>query len=286
MTTNREILISPNGRVFDLPAIVAIDEGLFERAGLSVRFAAGHEQAGPSGRDVFTRLKEALYERGEADVYNICEWASIDRMERGSRGGQIAVLRAAVVAQVIVSFDDSIQETHNLRGVPVAVNELTGSHYTTLQALEGAIPREEIVIEHIGSPAARLEALNAGTVRAAALMEPFVSLALKQGAHVITATFYRGAEVVAPTVERAGQEAYLSAINEAVDLINAHPTRFRAKILEAVEGELAPEELETAFFRYTHVEPFDRGRFAETHAWMESWGLTEAEADPALLVLR
>ena len=36
------IRIAPNNQVFDLPVIVGIEEGLFEAAGLDVKFSATH----------------------------------------------------------------------------------------------------------------------------------------------------------------------------------------------------------------------------------------------------
>ncbi len=77
-----------------------------------------------------SRLKEHLFDCGSADSYNVCEWASIDRLERGKRGGNIAALRAAVAAQAILSFDEALQVPRDLADVPVVVQELTGSHYT------------------------------------------------------------------------------------------------------------------------------------------------------------
>ena len=51
----------------------------------------------PSSR-CWRGFKENLYESGSADSYNVCEWASIDRLEQGMRGGNIAALRASVAA--------------------------------------------------------------------------------------------------------------------------------------------------------------------------------------------
>src|SRR3984893_10170357 len=124
----------PNYPIFALPVLVAIEESLFEKAGLDVSMSATYEDREKTltEREVLARLKEQLFECGSADSYNVCEWASIDRLERGKRGGNIAMLRAAVVAQAILSFDDTLQTPRDLAGVPVVVNELTGSHYTTL----------------------------------------------------------------------------------------------------------------------------------------------------------
>ncbi len=128
------VRIAPNNQVFDLPVIVGIAEGLFDRAGLDVSFSATHadREKDAVGRPIMSRLKEQLFDCGTADSYNVCEWASIDRLERGNRGGNIAALRAAVAAQAILSFDDALQVPRDLADVPVVVQELTGSHYTTL----------------------------------------------------------------------------------------------------------------------------------------------------------
>src|SRR5260221_9067236 len=112
--------IAPNNPVFDLPVLVAIEERLFERAGLDVRMSARYEDREKTltEREVLTRLKEQLFECGSADSYNVCEWASIDSLQRGQRAGNIAALRAAVGAQGILSFDDALQTPRDLAGGP------------------------------------------------------------------------------------------------------------------------------------------------------------------------
>src|SRR5256885_9560975 len=95
----------PNNPVFDLPIYIARDEGLFARAGIEVRFQAKYSERRPSDADPFQRLKEALFESGKADVYNLCEWAGIDRSENSARGAQVLPLRPAAAAQAILSID-------------------------------------------------------------------------------------------------------------------------------------------------------------------------------------
>src|SRR6516225_3926312 len=102
------VKIAPNNPVFDLPVIVAIEEGLFTKAGLDVSFSATYadRERDSAEKPVLSRLKEELFECGSADSYNVCEWASIDRLERGKRGGKVAALRAAIAAQAVLTFDD------------------------------------------------------------------------------------------------------------------------------------------------------------------------------------
>ncbi|WP_028936323.1 nitrate ABC transporter substrate-binding protein [Pseudonocardia spinosispora] len=269
------IVVSPNHVVFDLPDLIAVREGLFEAVGLDVRFATTEDTANPTEQDPAARHKESLFAAARADIYNVCEWGGIDRLERDTRGGRIGYLRAAVVAQALVSLDDDLNEPHDLGGVPVAVNTFTGSHYTALHLLEGTVPRERIVLEHIGSPIVRLDRLLAGELRATMLMEPFLSLALKHGAHILGTYTYRGSQVIAPHLSYEQQDAYTSAVDKAVDLINSDRQRYAPMIAGELAGRLDPADLRPDFYRYTHIAPFTERRFTETYAWMRSWRLTD-----------
>src|SRR2546430_6180585 len=133
--TKPVVRIAPNNPVFDLPVIVGIEEGLFAKNGLDVSFSATYADREKDSADkpVLTRLKEGLFECGSADSYNVCEWASIDRLERGKRGGKVAALRAAIAAQAILTFDHQLQTPPDMAHVPVAVQGLTGSHSTPIQ---------------------------------------------------------------------------------------------------------------------------------------------------------
>src|SRR5258705_3363398 len=226
------IVVPPNNPVFDLPIYVARDDGLFAKAGIEVRYQAKYSERRASDSDPFQRLKEALFEQGKADVYNLCEGAGIDRSQRSARGAQVLALRPAVGAQAILSFDKNIQEPRDLAGVPIGINEKTGSHYTTLQSLEGVLARGDIVVEHVGVPERRYQALKERTSAAVAVIEPFISLGLKDGAHLVDVTFYRGAEVIAPHLTAEQRQAYLGAINEAAERIMADFGKYKHYVTE------------------------------------------------------
>ena len=280
------IRIAPNNPVFDLPVIVGIEEGLFEAAGLDVRFSATYadREKDSAERPIMSRLKEQLFECGSADSYNVCEWASIDRLERGRRAGNIAALRAAVAAQAILTFDEALQVPRDLADVPVMVQELTGSHYCTLQMLESAVGSEHVTISRGGLPQARWTALKSGAIRVATLMEPFISLGLKEGAHVIAASFYRGGEVISPNLTPEQRKAYYDAENKAVDRINADFYRYAHHVAAHAKGALPPRELLRAFVRYKHVDYYDPALFARTYDWMRARGLTDGGSEHAVLV--
>jgi NitT/TauT family transport system substrate-binding protein len=281
------VRIAPNNPVFDLPVIVGIEEGLFAQAGLDVGFSATYadRERDRADRPVLSRLKEQLFECGSADSYNVCEWASIDRLERGTRGGSIAALRAAVAAQAILSFDEALQTPRDMSDVPVVVQELTGSHYTTLQMLESAVGREHVRLEYGGLPQQRWQALKNGTCRAATVMEPFISLGLKDGAHIIACSFYRGGEVVAPELTDEQRKAYYEAENKAVDLINADFYKYAHHVAAHAKGALEPRELLRVFVHYKHVDYYDPALFSRAYDWMKARGMTEGQSRHAALVV-
>src|SRR5712691_7778157 len=281
------VRIAPNNQVFDLPVIVAIEEGLFAQAGLDVRFSATHadREKDSAQRPVMSRLKEQLFDCGSADSYNVCEWASIDRLERGSRGGNIAALRAAVAAQAILSFEEALQVPRDLADVPVVVQELTGSHYTTIQMLESAVGREHVKIQNGGLPYTRWAGLKSGAYRAVTVMEPFISLGLKEGAHIIASAFYRGGEVVAPDLTPEQRKAYYDAENQAVDLINADFYKYAHHVTASAKGAMEPHELMKAFVHYKHVDYYAAELFGRTYEWMKERGLTEGQSQHDKLVV-
>jgi NitT/TauT family transport system substrate-binding protein len=140
------------------------------------------------------------------------------------------------------------------------------------------------VVEHLGIPENRYQALKEGRSRAAAVMEPFISLGLKEGAHLVDVTFYRGAEVIAPGLSQEQRSAYLGAINEAADRIMADFGKYKHYVTEQTRGRLAPHEMSDHFVRYTHYVVYDQKRFDQVYEWMRSWGLASGKADHASVV--
>ena len=286
-TTRPALRIAPNNPVFDLPVIVGIEGGLFAKTGLDVSFSATYadREKDRAEQPVLDRLKENLFECGSADTYNVCEWASIDRLERGKRSGKVAALRAAVAAQAILTFDDKLQTPRDMFDVPVVVQELTGSHYTTIQMLESAVGPEHVNIQEGGLPQKRWEGLKNGTYRAVAVMEPFISLALKEGANIIAASFYRGGEVVAADLTPEQRKSYYDAENVAVDLINADFYKYAHHVTAHAKGALEPHELLRAFVHYKHVDFYDEILFNRAYEWMKARGMTEGQSQHGALVV-
>jgi NitT/TauT family transport system substrate-binding protein len=287
-TTKIKILAGTS--IFTVPEHVAVDEGYFADEGLEVITTAEWEDRNHVIKDP---VKDPLaqFESGTHDTFNMCEWGVLRRLENTERPAHISYLRPAIVAQALISFRDDIQEPHDLAGVPVGINETTGQHFTALKILEGSLKREEIVLEHGGDPSDLLAHLHADSYAAVTLMEPFISLALKEGGHVLAHTFYRGAQAFADSVPVEARAGFIRAVNRAVDKINEDPKRYRSYITSASNGKLEPEELRDDYYRFRHSLPYSEERFADQWSWLREWGLVEADSayesiiDPAAAAL-
>jgi NitT/TauT family transport system substrate-binding protein len=151
--------------------------------------------------------------------------------------------------------------------------------------LESAVGAEHVKVEAGGLPQKRWQGLKNGSHRAIAVMEPFISLGLKEGAHIVAASFYRGGEVISADLTPEQRKAYYDAENAAVDLINRDFYKYAHHVTAHAAGALQPHELLRVFVRYKHVDYYDTSLFTRTYDWMKARGLTEGQSEHARLVL-
>jgi NitT/TauT family transport system substrate-binding protein len=279
--------------VFNLPWLVAEEEGLFAQEGLEVEFLRARDrnptqavEADPGKVDPFWR--HAPFEEGAAQCFNACEWGQIRRSSASSTGGRIVMRRPAVVSQGLFARPGSaIAHPQALRNRTVAVNFHSGSHYLALQMLEGFMARDEIKVVHLGQARLRYQAMMDGKVDAAALMEPYIALAEKSGCQLIMEAHYAGSEMLSPELDGETCDAIYRAIGEAVRLINADKRKYLHHIIADLPpelGPLAPDDFRLARLRYVPPRPYAEEEFEKTYQWMVSWGLIRPGATYGELV--
>jgi NitT/TauT family transport system substrate-binding protein len=273
--------------VFNLPWLVAQEEGLFAQEGLEVEFIRSRErdfslppEPDPNKVDPFWR--HAPFEEFAAQSFNACEWGQIRRSHDSVAGGRIITLRPAVASQAIfVRPDSPITHPSMLRNKTIAVNFHAGSHFLTLQLLEGFMAREEIKVVHLGQARLRYQSMMDGVVDAAMLMEPFIALADKTECNLIVEAHYAGSEMMGPEMDQETAEAVDRAIRGAVKLINADKKKYLHHIMADLPTELSilgPEDFRLSRLKYVEPRPYPEEEFERTRAWMASWGLAPPSA--------
>jgi NitT/TauT family transport system substrate-binding protein len=279
--------------VFNLPWLVAQEDGLFTREGLEVEFIRSRErdaslppEADPTRVDPFWR--HAPFEEFAAQSFNACEWGQIRRSHDSSAGGRIITLRPAVACQAIfVRPDSDITHPAMLRNKTIAVNFHAGSHFLTLQLLEGFMAREEIKVVHLGQARLRYQAMMDGAVDAAMLMEPFIAVADKTHCNLIVEGHYAGSEMMSPDLDPNTAAAVDRAIRGAVALINSDKGRYLHHIMADLPPELRilePQDFRLSRLRYVEPRPYPEEEFQRTRNWMLSWGLVPQDASYEQLV--
>jgi NitT/TauT family transport system substrate-binding protein len=144
--------------------------------------------------------------------------------------------------------------------------------------LEGFLRREEIKVVHAGRPLERYEALMAGKVTAVGLMEPWITLAEKNGCRSLGEAHYVGADITAPDLDRETFEAIARAMSAAVRLFNADKKKYLHYLIEEIPpayGHVTPEDFHLPRLRYREPSLYLESEFRRSKEWMESWGLID-----------
>jgi len=257
----------------------AKDEGLeFEiiTPGIKTKF----DWNDPRSRDhhlVSSTNYQKAFEQGKADIYRACEWGQIRRAYDNPKGPIVARRPAMVYQSVFVREDSPINATINLANKTVGVQFHQGSHYVTLAMLEGFIPREQINVVHSGTVQERYEAMMNGETDAATLMEPWVTLAHKNGCKEIVGTFYQGTENAGADLDPKIWDAANRAVKKAVELINADKRKYVHYMLDEIptkySSQITPGDFYLPRLRYVDPAPYTKDQFERAYNFMLSWDL-------------
>ena len=235
-------------RILDfLPMYVAQEEGFFEKYGVTVELIPA---ASPPERDQFVVI-------GEADGM-INEISGTLYFNKDTVQAQIVrFARAATpdthLFSILASPQSGITTVEGLKGKAIGISEGTIIEYLTDRMLaEEQFAPEQVNTTSIPNLTDRMTLLNSGKLDAAMLPEPLTSLAVQQGAVVVlddskypeysnsTITFRKDVIDSRPEDVRA----FLAAIEDAVQAINADPAKYETLL---VELKVVPAPLQGSF---------------------------------------
>ena len=257
---------------FRLHEWVAEEKGYFAAEGLDYEFretfdskqASNHQQG-----DKFGAYQ--TFEKGrEGNVSCACHW-TVNVAAAAGHGRLFADAYSVSPCAVFVPEESPIREPKDLAGVPISVGYQSGSHYSTIQALEAYLPREEIELSFAdGMLFSRLELLIDRKIPAASLFSgPYYFLEQLGFRKIIDTTFMMAAMVTGePDVEDV--KKYHAALRRAQHDIDLRPElythfykrEFPVRFHEQMDtGRWGPGE-RIVFERYS------RDMFEESQAWI------------------
>ena len=139
----------------------------------------------------------------------MCEWGIMKRAVEAEasniRRRKIVALGAAMsMFAIAVRKDSKFYAPEMLKDQLIAVTPNNGSHFTTLKMMEGFLEPKHLKVTNVGTMPQRLQALKDGKVQAVSLMEPWISVAQKEGLRILIESHSTRAE--AASDERAATE--------------------------------------------------------------------------------
>ncbi|HSN19489.1 MAG TPA: hypothetical protein VLS49_02355 [Usitatibacter sp.] len=270
--------------VHDLPVLVARDEGFFKDEGLDIDFVTtpGMAQVTTSHfvkfDSVFDRPLDSAYNEGGIDQFRMCEWGIMKRAVEadveGLRKRKIVALGASMsMFAIVVRPDSRFYEPEMLKDQPIAVTPNNGSHFTTLKMMEGFLEPKHVRTTGAGSMPKRLQALRDGKVAAVSLMEPWISVAQKQGLRILIESHSTRSEAAGDDLDGPTLAKMFRAQARAVELLEKDPRPYIHYLVAETGGLLEPHELQTWRLLHAPPQPYTRERWEDTYDWTVKWNM-------------
>ena len=270
--------------VHDLPVLVARDEGFFKDEGLDIDFVTTPGMAQVTTNhfvkfdSVFDRPLDSAYNDGGIDQFRMCEWGIMKRAVEadveGLRKRKIVALGASMsMFAIAVRRDSKYYEPEMLKNVAIAVTPNNGSHFTTLKMMEGFLDPQYVKTTGAGSMPKRLQALREGKIEAVSLMEPWISVAQKQGLRILIESHSTRSEAAGDDLDGPTLAKMFRAQARAVELLEKDPTPYAHYLVAETGGLLQRGELQTWRLLHAPPQPYTRERFDDTYNWTVKWNM-------------
>ena len=286
----RSVKLAVMNAVHDLPVLVARDEGFFKDEGLNIEYVTtpGMAQVTTSHEvqfdSVFDRPLDSVYNDGGIDQFRMCEWGIVKRAVEAKAGGlrsrKIVSLGASMSKfAIVVRGDSDIYEPEMLKGKQIAVTPNNGSHFVTLKMIEGFLAKEHVEVTNAGSMPQRIEALKMGTVAAVSLMEPWISVAEKEGLRVLMESHSTRAEAAGDDLDGPTLAAMFRAQARACEVLAKDPTPYIHYFVNETGGRLDASDFRHQRLLHAPPQPYTRERWDDTYNWTVGWDMTMANAN-------
>ena len=271
--------------VHDLPVLAARDLGYFRDEGLDIDFITTPGMAQVTTKHfvkfdtVFDRPLDSVYNEGGIDQYRMCEWGIMKRAVEAEasniRRRRIVALGASMsMFAIAVRRDSKFYAPEMLKDQLIAVTPNNGSHFTTLKMMEGFLEAPHLKVTNVGTMPQRLQALKDGKVAAVSLMEPWISVAQKEGLRILIESHSTRAEAAGDELDGETLKKMFRAQARAVEALEKDPSPFIKYFVAETGGRIQERDFQS--WRLLHGPPteYTRERFDDEYNWTVRWNMT------------
>ena len=295
----RKLVLETTAPFQGLAELAAYDEGLFEKEGLAIEWADRDKGVDRTPQLHITSHNGVtpfashgrLLEQGKADLYNACECGNYSRVgDTSVASRQIGRRSIVTFGALVVRGDSPVHTPQQFANQQIGVPFFFGTHYLTLQMLEGFVPRDQIRLGRVpNSSRVRFDLLMRGEIGATTLTEPYVTLAEKSGCRPVIAGFYHGTEVASDRLDAQTYAAFNRAVREAVRRINADKRAYLHYFIDYHKDDPRIAALTIGDLRESRISvvdpaPIPADELQRTFDWMKSWAFLDGVGDARHLV--
>ncbi len=266
-----KFVISPHFRLHEW---VAEEKGYFRAEGLDYEFREVFEtHATPNKVGAYTSFEKGR----ETNVSCACHWTVNVAASQGL-GKMYTDAYSVSPSGVFVPPESPIKHPSDLKGVPISVGHQSGSHYSTMQALEQYMPREDIKLSFAdGILFGRMEKLIDRQVPAAAVFSgPYYFLEQLGFRKVIDCTFMM-ATMITGEPEPEDVRKFFRALKRAQRDIDLRPELY-TKHYKKEFPKRFHAEMDTRRWgpgERIVFEPYSREIFEDSRTWIQEHGIIE-----------
>jgi hypothetical protein len=215
-------VIAPHMR---LQEWVAEEKGYFKAEGLEYDFLEEMVSSGGRKHDLGNKIGAyQTFERGRnSDISCACHW-TVNVAASNGHGKLYSDVYSVSPAGIFVAPDSTIRNPADLAGVPISVGFQSGSHYSTIQALEQYLKAEEINLSFSeGLLFHRMEQLIEGKTLAASLFSGPYYFVEQLGFRKIIDTTFMIATMITGDPDPEDVRKYFRGLRRAQRDIDLHP---------------------------------------------------------------
>src|SRR5260221_10239721 len=268
-----KFVITPHFRLHEW---VAEEKGYFKAQGLDYEFRfAFDDHKTPNKVGAYQNIAKGR----DTNVSCACHW-TVNVAASTGHGKLYADAYSLSPAAVFVPPESPVKTPEDLRGVPISVGYQSGSHYSTIQALEQYMPLKDIKLSFAdGILFGRLENLIDRKVPAAALFSgPYYFLEQLGFRKIIDSTFMM-ASMLNGEPDPEDVRKYFRALRQAQRDIDLRPElythyytkEFPQRFLEQMDTRRWGPGERIVF------EPYTKETFEESFAWIKERDIFEGK---------
>lgn len=267
-------VISPHMRLHEW---VAQEKGYFEDEGLDYEFRETLNSADAKAYDLGDKVGAyQTYERGRTcDVSSACHW-TVNMAAAAGHGKLYADAYSVTPCGVYVAPDSPIRHPEDLAGVPISVGYQSGSHYSTIEALDQFLAPEQIKLSFAdGLLFRRMEKMIDGEIPAVSVFSGPMYFLEQLGFRKILDASFMIAAMVNEAADGEDVRKFFRALRRAQTDIDLHAHRY-THYYRREFPERFKDMMDTRLFgpgERIVFEPYSGDLYRETQQWVLDRGL-------------